>query len=138
MTGRNGKRLAGGVAVSALTTATLTAGLLFAATPASASGGGVRASGACTMGSTWEMKAKHDDGRIELELEVDTPRIGRTWSVVITDNGTRVFKGTRVTKAPSGSFTVERLVRNHAGTDHFWAKARSLATGATCVARVNL
>jgi hypothetical protein len=134
MNGQNARRLASAVAVS-----TVTAGTLFAATPALASGGGgVRASGACTMGSTWEMKAKHDDGRIQLELEVDTPRIGRTWSVVITDNGTQIFKGTRVTQAPSGSFTVERLVRNRAGTDHFVAKARSLATGATCLAKVNL
>ena len=49
------------------------------------------------------MKAKPDDGRIQLELEIDSNRVGQVWAVGITDNNVRVFSGNRVTTAPSGS-----------------------------------
>ena len=39
-----------------------------------ASGGNaVGAGGSCSAGATWHLKAKHDDGRIEVEGEVDRP-----------------------------------------------------------------
>src|SRR5262252_162810 len=65
-----------------ITTAALVAGLtaplLATATPAFASGGGgVSASGACTNGGHFELKAKHDDGRIEMEYQVDSNRAGQ-------------------------------------------------------------
>jgi hypothetical protein len=94
------------------------------ATPAQASGGDfVRKSGTCTNGSTWKLKAKHDDGRIEWEFEVDTNRNGRVWAVKVTDNGRTVFSGNRTTRAPSGSFSVERRTANRAGVDAIRARA---------------
>ncbi|MET3806736.1 hypothetical protein ABIB25_003756 [Nakamurella sp. UYEF19] len=114
---------------------------LASATPAAAKGGGaadVRASGHCSAGSVWKAKAKPDNGRIELEVEIDTNRVGQTWAVGITDNNVRVFSGSRITKAPSGSFAVDLLVPNRAGTDGFVGTARNSRTGETCVARVRL
>ena len=96
------------------------------ASPAVAESGGhpsVRSSGACSGGGTFELKAKHDDGRIEVEYEVDTNRAGQAWHVRLTDNGRTVFSGTRTTKAPSGSFTIHRSVANRAGSDTIRAKA---------------
>lgn len=94
------------------------------AAPAQASGGAVvRTHGTCSNGSTWELKAKHDDGRIEWEFEVDTNRAGRVWSVRVTDNGTTVFSGSRTTNARSGSFTVARRTANRAGADVIRARA---------------
>ncbi|MFL6137610.1 MAG: hypothetical protein ACJ74O_07410 [Frankiaceae bacterium] len=90
--------------------------------PASASGGGVTARGACGT-ATWKLKAAHDDGRIQVELEVDSNRAGQAWSVRITDNGTTVFSGTRTTLAPSGSFEVRKLIANRAGADVIRARA---------------
>lgn len=124
----------------------LTAAALIATPPvASASGGSggggggeVRASGPCSGATTWTMKAKPDNGRIEVELEIDSNRVGQTWAVRITDNGTQIFAGNRVTQAPSGSFEVRRLTANRAGVDHFVGTARNAATGETCTARVNL
>lgn len=95
------------------------------------------ASGKCSAASHWKMKAKPDDGRMELELEVDSNRNGQRWTVHINDNKVRIFAGSRLTHAPSGSFEVRRLTANRAGIDHFVAVARNVRTGETCVARVN-
>jgi hypothetical protein len=101
-------------------------------------GGGVRATGSCSAGSAWHVKAKPDDGRIQLEVEIDTHRVGQTWTVAITDNATRIFTGKRVTSAPSGSFSVELRTANRAGTDRFVSTTRNLRTGETCMGRVFL
>lgn len=113
---------------------------LATAPAASAKGGAseVRASGACSVASHWKMKAKPDNGRLQLELEIDSNRNGQTWAVRITDNGVLRFAGNRVTLAPSGSFGVRLLTPNRAGVDHFVGTARNTRTGETCTARVNI
>ncbi|MCW2803760.1 MAG: hypothetical protein QOF52_659 [Propionibacteriaceae bacterium] len=89
------------------------------AVPAEAKGHDDRAQvrGHCSKQGTWKLKAKHDDGRIEIEAEVDTNRVGQVWRVKFYDNGTKVWSGKRTTKAPSGSFSVSKKTRNRAGTD---------------------
>ena len=77
------------------------------------------------------------NGRMELELQVDSNRNGQRWAVRITDNRVLVYGATRVTVAPSGAFTVRRLVANRAGLDHFVAVSRNLRNGETWLARVN-
>ena len=115
-------------------------GLALAATvgaqPASAKGLEVRAQGTCSQGSAWKLKAKADNGRIETELEVDTNRAGRAFAVRLYDNGVLVWSGSRTTVAPSGSFSVARLLTNRAGTDRITATARTASTGETCSAVV--
>ncbi|MCW2529497.1 MAG: hypothetical protein JWM76_4357 [Pseudonocardiales bacterium] len=92
-----------------------------------AKGGGdnkaVESRGACVGGGEFKLKAKHDDGRIEVEYEVDTNKVGQVWTVSLTDNGVTVFSGKRTTLAPSGSFTVEKLIADRAGTDSLKAHA---------------
>jgi hypothetical protein len=98
--------------------------LLWVAGPAAASGGGgVRNSGACSKAGVFELKAKHDDGVIEIEYEVDTNRAGQAFAVRLTDNGTVIVKRTVTTTAPSGSFTVHKRTANRAGTDLIRAHA---------------
>lgn len=113
---------------------------LATAPAASAKGGAgaVIATGACSASTHWKMKAKPDNGRLELELEIDSNRNGQTWAVRITDNGTQIFAGNRVTLAPSGSFVVRRLAADKAGVDHFVGTARNLRGGERCTARVNI
>ena len=96
----------------------------------------VRASGACSAGATWKLKAKADDGRLEVELEVDSNRNGQTWTWAMRDNGVAVGSGSATTVAPSGSFEVERRIANRAGTDTITATARHAASGQTCSARL--
>jgi hypothetical protein len=103
---------------------------------AQASGGGgatVRTAGHCTGSTVWKLKAKTDDGRLQTEFEVDSNRVGQTWSVAINDNGVRAFTGTRRTTAPSGSFSVEPRIVNRAGADRITAVASNSRTGERCV-----
>ena len=124
------------------TTAAITAGLaaplLFAATPAFASGGGggVSSSGACTSGGHFELKAKHDDGKIEMEYEVDSNRAGQVWSVRITDNGAVVVSRHATTAGPSGSFTIRKVIADRLGPDKIHARATFM--NHTCGGAVSL
>src|ERR1700710_1727515 len=72
----------------------------------SGGGGGVRANGTCAAHGTWKLKAKPDDGRLEVEAEVDVNRAGQHWNWAIKRNGNTVRSGSATTKAPSGSFIV--------------------------------
>jgi hypothetical protein len=88
--------------------------------------------GSCSGSADWKLKAKHDDGLIETEFEVDQNVVGRRWKVVIRQNGVKRFEGIRRTKAPSGSFEVRRLLDDKSGADRIVAKARALSNGQTC------
>ena len=104
------------------------AGALAVAAPAHAQGGGdqgVERQGSCSAGAQWKLKAKHDDGRIEAEFEVDSNRVGQRWLVRIADNGVLAF-------------TVERRIANRRGADHIRAVARQPRTGQRCVGTVTL
>jgi hypothetical protein len=99
----------------------LLGGLIVGAAPAFARGGGgggndVRASGPCATG-TWNLKVKPDDGRIEVEAEIDTNRVGQVWNWRLSDNGAQFASGSSTTAAPSGSFSVERRTANRPGAD---------------------
>jgi hypothetical protein len=87
--------------------------------------------GSCSGPSTWKLTLKHDAGRIESDLEVQTPTAGQTWHYVMKDNGVRFAAGNKTTMA-DGSFSVTRFAANQAGTDHILAKASNLTTGEVC------
>jgi hypothetical protein len=110
--------------IAALTTAAV----LALGAPAYASHGGddngggggddrVIKTGSCSDGARWKLKVKTDDGRLEVEGEVDSNTSGQTWSWRIKDNGTVAASGTATTSGRSGSFSVERKIANKAGTD---------------------
>jgi hypothetical protein len=94
---------------------------------------GVTRTGVCSgLGASWKLKAKHDDGRVETEFEVDQNRNGRRWNVVIRRNGVVVFRGSRITRPPSGSFSINRRIVNAVGRDRIVATARSVVGGGVC------
>jgi hypothetical protein len=102
------------------------------ATSAHAQGGdAVRNSAACATG-TIKVKAKVDDGMLSVEGELDTNRVGQSWNWKIVRNGTVVVQGSKVTAAPSGSFSVSRLIANPAGQDTIAFRAVRPATGQAC------
>ena len=105
------------------------------ALPALAGAGDVIRTGTCSGRSDWKLKLKDDNGRIEVEYEVDQNRIGDVWRVRIRHDGDLVFAARRMTKAPSGSFTVRLLQRNRAGDDLFRGRAVNLRTGEICGGR---
>ena len=117
--------------------AVLGVAIALAAAPAGvAKRGDVRVAGACTKASTSKLKLSEEDGGIEVEFEVDQNRTGMRWTVVLTQNGKRVVRLTRVTRAPSGSFEARIVARNTSGTDKFTAKATS-PSGEVCTARAS-
>jgi hypothetical protein len=92
--------------------------------PATASGGGdVRTSGSCSGAADWKLKAKPDDGRIEVEAEVDSNVAGQLWHWTLKHNGSVSASGSKRTVAPSGSFEIRRRMADLAGTDHFVVRA---------------
>ena len=95
------------------------------ATPAHAShgGGGVRTSGGCSGSAHWKLKAKADDGRIEVEGEIDSNRSGQVWHWRFKHNGSISARGTKRTAGRSGSFEVSRRMADLAGKDHFVFRA---------------
>lgn len=92
--------------------------------------------GRCSAASTWKLKAGPRDGGLEVDFEVDTNRVGQTWNVRLLQNEVVVFRGSRVTQAPSGSFSVERRLADLAGTDRIVGRATNPATGEVCVGRL--
>jgi hypothetical protein len=128
---------------SVLTATALTAALIVTGAPlASAhshggSGATIR-TGSCSGSADWKLKAKHDDGGIQLEWEVDSNHSGQTWRVRVRDNGNRVVATRATTSGASGSFSVERRITNRAGSDSLVARAYNLRSGQTCVGRVTV
>ena len=98
----------------------------------------IRSTGKCSGSSTAKIKAKARDGRLEVEFEVDQNRNGVPWKVKIKDNGDVQFRGTATTKAPSGSFSIERKIGDQAGTDAIKGVGRNPATGERCVAELKI
>ena len=93
--------------------------------------------GSCTRSTDWKVKVGPEDGRLEVEGEVDSNRNGQTWRWRIMHNGSLSASGTRVTRAPSGSFEVRRTVVNLRGPDQIVFRARNPRSGEVCRGTVN-
>ena len=120
-----------------LLTATALALTVTAVAPAQArSGDDTVRTGSCSGSTDWKIKAGPDDGRMEVEAEIDSNRSGQTWHWTLKHNGNVVDRGSSVTAGPSGSFEVRRRTANAAGPDTFRFRAVHRATGETCLARV--
>lgn len=122
-----------GLLMAFVSAAALLAG---AAVPAAvANDGDILRRGTCTGASTSKIKLSEENGRIEVELEVDQNRNGVRWNVVIRQSGRSVANLVRVTRGPSGSFEARIVRPNRAGADTFVATATR--AGETCRARAS-
>jgi hypothetical protein len=88
--------------------------------------------GDCTSASDWKLKLSPEDGRIEVEFEVDQNRNGQTWNVRLKQDGVTFWSGQKTTRAPSGSFEVRKLASDRAGVHTFVGRARNPKTGEVC------
>jgi hypothetical protein len=108
--------------------------LTFTAAPlAVAKDGDVLVRGTCTGSTTSKLKLSEENGRIEVEFEVDQNRNGVRWNVAIFRNGNRVARMTKVTAGRSGSFEARALLADGAGRETVRARA-TRASGAVCAA----
>ena len=124
MSGRSARLVLGAVAA-----------LLVVMLPSSVSASGgddeVRKTGSCKGGSsTWEMRARWDDNRIEVRGEVDHTASGKAWSWKIKHNGSVSAMGRVVTR--DGQLEVRRSLVDLAGTDHCVFRAVQTRTGEVC------
>jgi len=103
---------------------------------ASAGQNDVIGEGSCADASDWKLKVSPEDGRLEVEFEVDQNVSSDRWRVRIRHDGDLVFGGIRTTRGPSGSFEVRIVENDAAGPDAFRARARNLSTDEVCVGRV--
>lgn len=111
----------------------LTLGLALTGTlPALANDADVIRRGQCSGAADWKLKASPENGRIEVEGEVDSNVNGQTWRWRILHNGSVSASGTATTTAPSGSFEVRRVLVNADGTDSIGFRARDISSGQTC------
>jgi len=114
-------------------------GSLIAAAPAHAGGTNfTEETGACSMVSTWDMKAKPVARGIEMEFSVDSNRLGQAWAFRLTNNGNLLFAGNRTTTGISRSFSVDKILTDMAGTDRLVVKATNAKTGEVCRGHVAL
>ena len=103
---------------------------------ASAKGGeGVRVRGVCTQSSTAKLKLSREDGRIEVEFEVDQNRNGVPWKVTVRRNGSLVASKTATTHAPSGSFSLRRVI---SGTQGTVVALATRSSGERCTAQASI
>ena len=112
-------------------TCAIGAAALVAIPATSAKDGDVLVRGACTKASTSKLKLSEEDGRIEVEFEVDQNRNGVRWAVVLRRPAAVLVRTTRVTRGPSGSFELRRVVADLAGADRITARATS-PSGEVC------
>lgn len=91
--------------------------------------------GRCSSGADWKLKVKTDDGRLEVEGEVDSNVAGQRWRWALRHNGSVSDRGVSTTTQRSGSFEVERKIVDLAGTDR--VVFRAVHDGQTCRGVVN-
>jgi hypothetical protein len=111
---------------------------LAATAPAAANDSDVVRSGTCSSGTHWKLKAKPDDGRIEVEAEIDSNKVGQTWHWRIRHNGAVSATGVAKTQAPSGSFEIHRRMADLWHDDGFRLRAINRASGEVCHGTVRL
>ncbi|GAA1476550.1 hypothetical protein GCM10009623_09960 [Nocardioides aestuarii] len=93
--------------------------------------------GSCSANADWKLKVKTDNGRLEVEGEVDSNVNGQTWRWSLRHDGRLVDRGRKQTQAPSGSFDVTRRVDNHSGSDKIRFRAVNPDTDEVCVGRMS-
>jgi len=107
--------------VLALGAALSTTLVLALGAPSMASGGDdddrVILTGSCSGSADWKLKVKTDDGRLEVEGEIDSNVSGQRWRWTLRHNGSVSERGVGTTTGRSGSFEVERKVVDLRGTD---------------------
>lgn len=118
--------------IASVVVAALTVGVLAAAPAAQAKDGDVIERGSCSGTSDWKLKLSPENGRIEVEFQVDQNLVGDVWRVRIRHDGELAFRGKETTGGASGSITVRIVEDDLAGADRFVGKARNLSTDEVC------
>jgi hypothetical protein len=121
--------------IAAPLVATLALGALVGSAPVAAADR--EREGDCSARSDWELELEKDDGRIEFDLDIDTPRSGQRWAIVIKQNGGAFFENTRRTD-DDGDIEIDRDRPDRSGTDRFSFRAVNRVTGEVCAGGLSI
>jgi hypothetical protein len=94
--------------------------------------------GKCTLGGIVDLNLQHSDpGYLEAGFELDNMHPGSTWLITLKHDGVVYYHGYQKA-ARDGSLSVDRTVRNLAGTDWFSGSARNVSNGNTCTVSASI
>jgi hypothetical protein len=96
------------------------------------SGDGARREGSCSGPGHWTLRVgRESTSTLRVRFTVRDADEGDTWQVFLSDDGHRVFAGTRVA-GDDGRFRVRTVTRDRAGHDRIDASAIDADTGHSC------
>jgi hypothetical protein len=91
--------------------------------------------GSCSGQADWKLKVAPENGRLQVEFEVQHATAGEHWQVKIKENGSPLLSSGKVVRA-DGSFDVKHRANNTSGPDRFVARATNASSGESCVGTV--
>jgi hypothetical protein len=97
----------------------------------------VRVAGRCSRSSDVSLRVRADDGRLRVELRVDTNRARAAWQVVLLHDRRLAFRKTLRTGSSSRSLRVRRELPDWFGRDTVVARATG-PRGETCRASATI
>jgi hypothetical protein len=105
---------------------------------AASAGDGVRRRGDCTGGDgDWDLRVERvDRSTLAVRFKIDDVDPGESWQLFLSDNGTRVYSGTK-TANREGELRVRRRIADRAGTDRVAASGVNVNDGTTCQGSVS-
>jgi hypothetical protein len=105
---------------------------MLAAFPALATGTSVQREGSCSGPGHWRLRASRESAttiRVRFDIEHADP--GDSWQLFLSDNGTRIFAGTRVVD-PKGELHVTKVTADRSGKDRIKASGVDITAGGSC------
>src|SRR4051812_19356358 len=109
------------------------AALTLPAAPALAGGDSIRREGSCSGGpGDWRLRVRRESAstiRVRFDIEHVDP--GDSWQLFLSDNGTRIFAGTRVADA-SGELRATKITADRSGTDRIKGSGVNVSSGGSC------
>lgn len=92
-----------------------------------------RRRGSCSGGpGHWTLRVRPEDaGRLRIRFSIDDVGTGQPWQLFISDNGARIFSGTKVSNS-GGGVRVSTFPANRPGSDRIAASGVNTKTGTTC------
>jgi hypothetical protein len=108
--------------------------LLLGIGPASAEGRSP--GGSCSGPGHWRLDvARETATSLRVRFRVRDVEPGETWQLFLSDNGVRIYAGTRIAN-DEGRFRVRTITRDRGGSDRIRANAVNVDTGASCAGSI--
>jgi hypothetical protein len=113
--------------------------LLVGAQALPAAAGGSDRRGSCDGGpSEWRLRVQREgDSSLRIRFQIEDGEPGQTWQLFLSDNGDRVFAGTK-TSRDGGRVRVRRVTADRSDRDRISATGVNLDTGESCSASLTV